>query len=86
MDKAQSFLCETGFRKPLSLIGISDKRIIDSLLINYHCMTKVKAIMDQYMEGLGGLGLLHRVQANPAKWRDIFLWIVEHIMLMQVSK
>lgn len=35
--------------------------MVASLLINYHCMTKVKATMDQYIEGLESLGLLNRI-------------------------
>lgn len=73
MDETQSLLYETGFSTPLAQIAAKDKTMIHSILVNYHCMTKVKAIMDQYMEGLGGLGLLHLVQANPVKWRDFFV-------------
>lgn len=66
IDEVQSLVYETGFRKPLAHITIGDKSMVASLLINYHCMAKVKAAMDQYVEGLASLGLLHPIQADPS--------------------
>ena len=41
--------------------------MVSLILVNYHCMTKVKAAMDQYMEGLESLGLLGRIQVDPSQ-------------------
>lgn len=42
--------------------------MVASLLVDYHCITKVKATMDQYIEGLECLGLLHRIRADSSKF------------------
>ena len=41
---------ETGFTKALLHLAKEDKNAISSILVNYHCMTKVKATMNQYIE------------------------------------
>ena len=73
IDEVQSLVYETGFRKPLAQLKVEDKHVVSSVLVNYHCMTKVKASMDQYMEGLESLGLLSRIQADPSKWKNFFM-------------
>ena len=48
IDEVQTLIYETGFRKPLSEIKLKDKREVISILIDYNCMVKVKAAIDQY--------------------------------------
>ena len=73
IDEAQALLYETGFTKALLHLAMEDKNAISSILVNYHCMTKVKATMDQYIEGLECLGLLHHIHADPLKWKMYFV-------------
>ena len=73
IDEVQSLVYEAGFRKPLAQLSMEDKSVVSLILVNYHCMIKVKAAMDQYMEGLESLGLLSRIQADPSKWKDFFV-------------
>lgn len=56
MDETLSLLLETGFRKAVSLLTLSDKGLLRSTLLDYHCMVKVKAEMDQFAQGLDVLG------------------------------
>ena len=46
---------ETGYRKPLGTV--SDKEEIIRVLKRYHTLIKVKAEIDQFIEGLQCLGL-----------------------------
>lgn len=73
IDEFQSLVYEAGFRKPLAQLSMEDKSVVSSILLNYHCMTKVKAAMDQYLEGLESLGLLSRIQQDPSKWKNFFV-------------
>ncbi len=50
IDEAQSLLSEAGFFKPLIRLTMDDKSKLSSVLISYHCMTKVKAAMDQLLK------------------------------------
>jgi len=61
-----------GFRKPLSQISIEHVGDIIQLLIDYFCMMKVKAAIDQYVEGLQDLGILTCIQQNPSEWKVFF--------------
>ncbi len=69
IDETQSMLLEAGFSKPFTKITLEDKSNVCSVLINYHCMTKVKAAMDQYIDGLESLDVLESVRREPVKWR-----------------
>ena len=73
IDEVQSLVYETGFRKPSAHVTVADKSMVASLLVNYHCMTKVKAVMDQYIDGLESLKLLNHIRADPLKWKDFFV-------------
>ncbi len=73
IDEAQSLLSEAGFFKPLIRLTMEDKSKLTSVLISYHCMTKVKAAMDQFVEGLESLGVLEWIRSNPEKWKVFFM-------------
>ena len=47
MDEVQCSLYETGCRKAVSSLKLSDRPAVDALL-DYHLMVKVKAEMDQF--------------------------------------
>lgn len=73
IDEARSLVYETGFRKPLARLTMEDKGAVSTVLLNYHCMTKVKAAMDQFIEGLESLELLLRIRSDHSNWKDFFV-------------
>ena len=57
VDEAQALLFETGYKKALVHLTMEEKSAISSVLVNYHCMMKQKAAMDQFIEGLESPGV-----------------------------
>ena len=47
--------------------------IIKSSLIDYHCILKVKAEMDQFLDGLSIFGILDAVRAKPDVMKPLFV-------------
>lgn len=72
-DEGEALISETGFRKPLSRLTISDRQAIIELLLDYYMMVKVKAEMDQFKDGLQVLGFLKSLQENPDLFRQYFI-------------
>jgi hypothetical protein len=70
---AQDYLLNTGFRKPIQQLSLMDKSTIESSLIDYHCFIKVKAEMDQFMEGLDQLGILSVIRSSPELVKELFV-------------
>ncbi len=61
VDETQALLLESGYSRPLCNLKLSDKEVLKSMLIEYHCLVKVKASIDQFAEGLGdALDLLRK--------------------------
>ncbi len=73
IDEAASLLHETGFRKPTCRLSMSDKSRLRSALVDYHCMLKVKAAMDQFAEGLQELGVLQLIKQYPELMKPLFV-------------
>ena len=65
VDEAAELLYATGFRKAVCSLGLQNVPIIKSSLIDYHCILKVKAEMDQFLDGLSIFGILDAVRAKP---------------------
>ena len=65
MDEGLDLLTATGFRKAVSCLTLGDRHDVISALLDYHLMGKVKAEMDQFMEGLETLGFFDAVKRNP---------------------
>ena len=63
----------TGYRKALARTSLANRHEIISSLVDYHCMTKMKAVMDQFKEGLAVLGVLKSIQENPHWWQPLFV-------------
>jgi hypothetical protein len=72
IDEAADLLLETGYKKPLKLLGMSDRENLQSVLLLYHCVLKVKAEMDQFREGLSSLGVLTALQSNSSLMKCFF--------------
>ena len=68
----EALLLETGYSKPLSLVCMEDKNSIVSSVTDYHCLIKVKAAMDQFMEGLNSGGVLEYIKKYPNIMRPLF--------------
>ena len=60
VDEAQALLLETGFSRPVTKLKLSHKAEIKSTLIEYHCLVKPKASMDQFLDGLGDVSMMLR--------------------------
>ena len=52
---------------------MSDKLTLTSTLLDYHCMVKVKAQMDQFAEGLEELGVLMLIRRYPEVSKPLFV-------------
>ena len=73
VDEAAGVLLETGFRKAICNLGLSDKASLRSTIVDYHCMLKVKASMDQFAEGLQELHVLDVMKKHPDVMRQFFV-------------
>ncbi len=56
-----------------------DQPALRSALLDYHCMLKAKAAMDQFCEGLEELGVLRMVRSFPAVMRPLFIASVQEL-------
>ena len=56
-------LLETGFRRPLSTLGMGDKDLVERTVKN-HLLSRVKGEMDQFLEGLAICGV-GEMYGNP---------------------
>lgn len=72
IDEASEMLLSTGYRKALSRLSLEDKANIRAALLDYHCMLKVKAEMDQFGEGLADAGVLQYVKQYPGIMKPLF--------------
>ena len=68
----QNALTETGYMKPFEALTVDDKEEVISILIDYHCLIKPKAAMDQFAEGLRCTGVLHYIKNYGSVLRDHF--------------
>ena len=80
MDEAATLLFDTGFRKPICRLSMTDKCALKSALVDFHCLLKVKAAMDKYMEGLDELGILEMLKEHLGAMRPLFVSPSEHLI------
>ena len=73
VDEAMELLVSTGFRKPVSQLGMTDVEDVIMVLLEYHLFVKVKAEIDQFVDGLKTLGFLGCLMKNPSMWESFFL-------------
>ena len=71
-DEFNSLLYETGYSKPSPTLTAMDKEDIISSVVEYHCMIKGKAGMDQFIEGLEAGGILSFVRRYPLAFKELF--------------
>ncbi len=72
-EVAIDLLLATGYRKALCSLCLEDRDSIQSALLDYHCMLKVKAEMDQFSEGLADVGVLKYVKKYPDLMKSLFI-------------
>lgn len=70
-EVAASSLFETGYSK---VPRVADKCCIIASLLDYHCMIKVKAAMDQFIKGLKTLGVHDAVSLYPQQMQSYFVY------------
>jgi hypothetical protein len=51
-DTASDLLQQTGYRKPVTNITLTDRPGLMSVLVDYHIMARSKAELDQFCQGL----------------------------------
>jgi len=49
----------------LSSLKVRDREYLIALLLDYHCIIKPKAAIDQFIEGLQCSGIMHYVKCYP---------------------
>ena len=64
-----NIILETGYRK----VTVSDKEEIIRVLKRYHTLIKVKAEIDQFVEGLQCLGIDHLIKEHPDLMEPLFV-------------
>lgn len=72
-EDIQSQIIEAGFTKPVSSLSLSDKGEVVSTLLTFHLFIKVKAVMDQFGEGLERAGLLQYMKLYQDLMRPLFV-------------
>ena len=65
VEEAAELLLATGYRKAICRLGLEDKESLTAALLDYHCLLKVKAEMDQFANGLEEVGVLQYVKEHP---------------------
>ncbi len=60
-----SLLTLACYSKQPTYLTVSDKGEIAETLINFHCIMKVKAGMDQFLSSLNAVGLLNYLYSRP---------------------
>jgi len=72
-EEALTLLSEAGYAKPLSLVTLADKRGILGTVLTFHLFIKVKAVMDQFKEGLEMAGILQYMEKYTDIIRPLFV-------------
>jgi len=58
--------------KPFEALTLDDREELISVLIEYHCLIKPKACLDQFAEGLRCTGVLYYIQNYGSILRNQF--------------
>ena len=66
-------LLETGYRKPLTCVTLNDREEIAVVLKLYHTLIKVKAEIDQFVDGLQCLGIDWYIKQYPELMESVFV-------------
>ena len=72
-DDDKDLLLQCGFQIPVSAINLSMKNTLVTVLVDYHCIVKCSAMMDQFRQGLNLLDVLSMVQKYPHQMKKFFV-------------
>ena len=72
-DENLGLLLDTGYSKPISTVTLVDRNKISDVLKKYHCLIKVKAEIDQFIEGLRSLNIEHYIQSYSELMKVLFV-------------
>jgi hypothetical protein len=64
-DDASSIVFETGYRKSLTLLTLKDRDELIASVKIYHCLIKIKAGIDQFLDGLKSLDVYWYIKRYP---------------------
>ena len=68
-ETSAGFLTECGLSQPLQYKA---KQVLLTTLTDFHLMLRVKAVMDQFIEGLEDQRLLGAIRNNPSAFKAFF--------------
>lgn len=68
-----------GYDKPSHILGLLDVVDIRAAITDYHCMMKVKAAMDQFVEGLDMGGIADYVKTHLDLIRPLLQYIPQNM-------
>ena len=71
--RLEGLLLKTGYSKPLTTLCMDDQKSIISSVIDYHCMIKMKAAIDQLVEGLEAGGVYKYIQEDSEMFKAFFV-------------
>ncbi len=57
----------------VAYLTLGDVPSVSNALVEYHCLVKVKAAIDQFRNGLKALGVLEMLHECPAIWKPLFV-------------
>ena len=67
-------IVQTGYRKPLMKLVLSDISKQLSIIIDFHTMAKSKSELDQLVQGSELLRFISMVRLHPVIWEPYFLF------------
>ena len=73
IDECLELLLATGFCKPVCNLALDDRPNIIAALLHYHLIARVKAELDQFIEGLSTHDFLNIVRKDPNMWKPFFV-------------
>ena len=72
-DNYSSLVIDTGYRKPLTMIELSDREELTLTLRHYYTMIRGQVELDQFIVGLKTYQVLEMMQANPELMKPLFM-------------
>ena len=73
IDEVSALLLETGYRKPVSSLSLQDIPTLRAAIVDYHCLLKAKAAMDQFADSLQVLKVLDLIRKYPELAKPFFV-------------
>ena len=73
-EPEQSLVYDTGYNKAMCLITLNDNKCLKTALRDHYSVIKIKAEVDQFIEGLRTLDVLDCIKKCPALMRQLFCY------------